>query len=74
MCSSEKVDPGAGGVTYDSAQSLLAAVAPGMDLCTSDFTGWAVVEGAQPGGGGGPGSSSAASTLATAWCTCRRRR
>lgn len=55
MCSSEKEDPGAGGVTYDGAQSLLAAIAPGMDLRTSDFTGWAVVEGVQPGGDGRPG-------------------
>lgn len=55
MRSSEKEDPGAGGVTYDGAQSLLAAIAPGMDLCTSDFTGWAVVEGVQPGGDGRPG-------------------
>jgi hypothetical protein len=55
MCSSEKEDPGAGGVTYDSTQSLLAAIAPGMDLCTSDFTGWAVVEGVRPGGDGQPG-------------------
>jgi len=47
MCK-ETEDPGAGGVTYDSAESLLAAVAPGMDLCTSDFTGWAAVEGVQP--------------------------
>ncbi len=47
MCK-ETNDPGIGGVTYDSTDSLLAAVAPGMDLCTSDFTGWAAVEGAQP--------------------------
>jgi hypothetical protein len=48
MCK-ETEDPGAGAVTYDSAESLLAAVAPGMDPCTSDFTGWAAVEGVQPG-------------------------
>lgn len=35
-------------MTYDSAGSLLAAISPGMDLCTSAFTGWAVVEGARP--------------------------
>ena len=74
MCSSEKEDPGAGGVTYDSAESLLAAIAPGMDLCTSDFTGWAVVEGVQPGGDGQPGFIVGLSTPIAAWCTCRRRR
>ncbi|MGH3297158.1 MAG: hypothetical protein ACRDP7_35720 [Trebonia sp.] len=42
-------------MTYDSTQSLLAAIAPGMDLCTSDFTGWTVVEGVQPGRDGQPG-------------------
>jgi hypothetical protein len=47
MCK-ETADPGAGGVTYDSTESLLAAITPGMDLCTSDFTGWATVEGVQP--------------------------
>lgn len=46
MCEETK-DPGVGGATYDSAESLLVAVAPGMDLCTSDFTGWAAVEGVQ---------------------------
>ncbi|MGH3292462.1 MAG: hypothetical protein ACRDP7_11690 [Trebonia sp.] len=55
MCSSEKENPGAGGVTYDTTQSLLAAIAPGMDLCTSDFTGWAVAEGVQPGADGQAG-------------------
>ncbi len=55
MCSSEKEDPGAGGVTYDSTESLLAAVTRGMDLCTSDFTGWAMVEGVRPGGNGQAG-------------------
>lgn len=48
-------DPGAGGVRYDNTESLLAAVAPGMDLCTSDFTGWAAVEGVQPARDGRPG-------------------
>ena len=55
MCSKEATDPGAGGVAYDSPESLLAAVAPGMDLCTSDFTGWAEVEGTQPPAPGRPG-------------------
>lgn len=55
MCSSEKEDPGAGGVTYDSIQSLLAAITPGMDLCTSDFTGWAVVERVTPASEGQAG-------------------
>jgi len=54
MCK-ETNDPGAGGVTYDSTGSLLAAVTPGMDLCTSDFTGWAAVEGVQPAAGGQAG-------------------
>lgn len=54
MCSSEKEDPGAGDVTYDSAQTLLAAIAPGMDLC-ADFTGWAVAESMQPGEDGQAG-------------------
>jgi len=54
MCKETK-DPGAGGVTYDATEALLAAVTPGMDLCTSDFTGWAAAEGVQPATGGQPG-------------------
>jgi hypothetical protein len=54
MCK-ETRDPGAGGMTYDSTEALLAAVKPGMDLCTSDFTGWAAVEGVQPADGGQAG-------------------
>ena len=54
MCSETK-DPGTGGVTYDSADSVLAAVTPGMDLCTSDFAGWAAVEGVRPAVGGQAG-------------------
>ncbi|MFV0405704.1 MAG: hypothetical protein ACK5LN_02600 [Propioniciclava sp.] len=27
--------------TFDSIEGLVAAIKPGMDLCTSDFTGWA---------------------------------
>ncbi|MFV0253293.1 MAG: hypothetical protein ACK5H2_08140 [Beutenbergiaceae bacterium] len=27
--------------TFESTEALLAAIKPGMDLCTSDFTGWA---------------------------------
>lgn len=41
--------------TFDSIEGFLDAIKPGMDLCTSDFTGWADVEsvrspvGEQPG-------------------------
>lgn len=51
MCSETK-DPGQGGVTYDNPADLLAAIEPGMDLCTSDFTGWAAVEGVREAGAG----------------------
>lgn len=30
--------------TFEDTPSFLAAIAAGMDLCTSDFTGWAVVD------------------------------
>lgn len=33
--------------TFDSVDDFLDAVEPGMDLCTSDFTGWAEVEAVQ---------------------------
>ncbi len=54
MCK-ETRDPGADEVTYDSTASLLSALTPGMDLCTSDFTGWAEAEGTQPAADGLPG-------------------
>ncbi len=47
MCKDQK-DPGAGAVRYDTTEELLAALRPGMDLCTSDFTGWADIQGVQP--------------------------
>lgn len=31
------------GQTFDTTAELLAAIQPGMRLCTSDFTGWADV-------------------------------
>lgn len=30
--------------TFDSVEDLLDVIEPGMDLCTSDFTGWADIE------------------------------
>ena len=36
------------GQTFASTDDFLAAVKPGMDLCTSDFTGWATVVGVDP--------------------------
>ena len=41
MCEGSKPDPGRGAVRYDRVEDLLAALRPGMDLCTSDCTGWA---------------------------------
>ena len=29
---------------FDSVGDFLAAIKPGMELCTSDFTGWAAIE------------------------------
>lgn len=36
--------------TFADVADLLAAVKPGMELCTSDFTGWAEVSEVGPGG------------------------
>ncbi len=33
-----------GALTFDTIVEFLAAIEPGMDLCTSDFTAWATVE------------------------------
>lgn len=30
--------------TFETTEEFLAAVTPGMDLCTSDFTGWADID------------------------------
>ncbi|MBV9162382.1 MAG: hypothetical protein JO309_06215 [Pseudonocardiales bacterium] len=30
--------------TFDTTEEFLNAIRPGMELCTSDFTGWASVE------------------------------
>ncbi len=40
MCKDQR-DPGADAQTFDEVGELLAALRPGMDICTSDFTGWA---------------------------------
>ncbi|MEV5412173.1 hypothetical protein AB0K60_25470 [Thermopolyspora sp. NPDC052614] len=48
MCERAKpisVEPKPGVQTFTSDTEFLAALRPGMDLCTSDFTGWAEVEG-----------------------------
>jgi len=36
--------------TFDSIEEFLSAIQPGMELCTSDFTGWASVEGVSQAG------------------------
>lgn len=43
MCTDRR-DPAADATTYDRVEELVAALRPGMDLCTSDFTGWADIE------------------------------
>lgn len=48
MCQGSKPDPGRGAVRYDRVEDLLAALRPGMDLCTSDFTGWADIVEVRP--------------------------
>lgn len=46
MCSTDTPAeaPGADVQTFASTEEFLAAIRPGMDLCTSDFTGWAAVD------------------------------
>lgn len=41
--------------TFDSTEAFLRAIEPGMDLCTSDFTGWADVESVEGPAGGEAG-------------------
>ncbi len=43
-------------LTFSDTADLLAAIRPGMELCTSDFTGWASVEAVRTGTGETPGS------------------
>lgn len=38
--------------TFATTEEFLAAIKPGMELCTSDFTGWAEVERVVPGSPG----------------------
>jgi hypothetical protein len=42
--------------TFSDVAGFLAAVKPGMDLCTSDFTGWAEVQEVRPESAGGSAS------------------
>ncbi|GEL17719.1 hypothetical protein [Pseudonocardia asaccharolytica] len=37
-------NPAPSAQTFPSTEAFLAAITPGMELCTSDFTGWAQVE------------------------------
>lgn len=41
--------------TFETVETFLTAIKPGMDLCTSDFTGWAAVESVITPGQDGPG-------------------
>ena len=43
MCTDRR-DPAADAATYERVEDLIAVLKPGMDLCTSDFTGWADIE------------------------------
>lgn len=52
MCQTQR-DPAAEAVSYDRVEDLVAALKPGMDLCTSDFTGWAEILEVRPSDGGG---------------------
>lgn len=52
MCQQQR-DPGADAQTFDDIAGLLAALRPGMDVCTSDFTGWADIVEVRPDDDGG---------------------
>ncbi len=41
--------------TFETVDAFLDAIRPGMDLCTSDLTGWAEVQSVITPGGGEPG-------------------
>lgn len=40
--------------TFDSIAEFLAAIEPGMHLCSSDFNSWATVESVEPADSGSP--------------------
>lgn len=44
--------------TFDSVDEFLSAIKPGMELCTSDFTGWASVTSVRTATDEHPGSVS----------------
>ena len=52
MCQTQR-DPAADAVTFTRVEDLVAALKPGMDLCTSDFTGWADIIEVRPSDAGG---------------------
>lgn len=58
MCNTDQpqeTEPAANIQTFDSTAEFLDALKPGMELCTSDFTGWADIESVQAPTGDNPG-------------------
>lgn len=55
MCKNDQpveVEPAPNVRTFASVGEFLDAIEPGMDLCTSDFTGWADIESVRRGSDG----------------------